>query len=166
MAKLARKFDVLRGWPKEGAIDLVFKANAASITTPIKAGQLIQYDTAGGIGEIELATAVDIEAVGTKPIFLCVEGNEDFSGSFLDKVVALESNCVAVLESVHNYTFNAGMVPGAALTYAAGLWILASNVDHHVVGYVMENKHATNSTITVKFNGGQMVRYGAYPASP
>ncbi len=143
MAILTSKFDVLRGWPKEGAIDETFPVYSPGGTpVAIPSGSVIYLRTDG---------TVDLVSVGSNPaaVWLVVEGNDDYSGAYLQKVVALRGNCV-----VQTSNFEAGSwAVSSMVSYTLGQFSLAASGEQ-VVGEVLKDDRATNGTLTIYFHGG------------
>lgn len=143
MAILTSKFDVLRGWPKEGAIDETFPVySPLGVPAAIPSGSVIYLRTDG---TVDLATVAGNPA----PVFLVVEGNDDLSGKYLNKVVALRGNCVV---QTSNFTAGSWAV-NSMVTFDGGEFRIAASGEQ-VVGEVWKDDRATNGTLTVYFHGG------------
>lgn len=150
MSKLNSLFDVLRGWPKEGAIDETFVIGQ---TTPgtfdaISVGMVVHQGTDGAV---VAATTPNRSTTSALATWVVVEGNDDYSGTFLEKAVCLRANAVFKLDPAN---FNAGVyTPGTALTFSAGKWQPAV-ANGQIIGEVMKDDTATDGTITVYYSGG------------
>lgn len=160
MAILTSLFDILRGWPREGALDESFPIKDSET---VIAGEVVQYDAGGANpGAITAATTADRASANAKAVFVVIEGNDDFSSQFVGKAVVLRSNAVFQLDPA-NFVDNAGLVPGAPVTCGsqsdsskAGMWLLAVTNDQ-IIGYVEQNNVAVNGTIVVRFeNTGEI----------
>lgn len=145
MALLTKKFDVLYGWPKEGAIDYSFKV-AGSATRA--SGDVVMLDTAGEI----VVAATNTTA---KPVFVVVEGNDDFSGSYVDKAVCLRSNCVVRVENYVTAGAPGTFDEGTLVTYenSTGKWA-AAQTGEQVIGEVWKDERTANGTLVIYFHGG------------
>lgn len=142
--KLDSKFDVLRGWPREGALDETFPVVAG---VKHVAGTIVALDAAGNA---VAATTGDAALSNSQPVWIVVEGADDYSGDFVRKVVCLRGNCLVrttlfdgaiALYSINTLvSFNAGKFKVAVAT-------------NQIVGEVV-TKNATNGTIDVYYHGG------------
>jgi hypothetical protein len=146
---LNSKFDVLRGFPKEGAIDETFEVYApAGVPVDLPAGSII-YKRSDGT--VDLADTPDRTSVNGIATWVVVEGNDDYSGSFLNKVVAVRANAVFKLDPAN---FTAAALPaGAKLTMQSGIWTLAV-ATNQIIGEVLVDDQAVDETITVYYSGG------------
>jgi hypothetical protein len=147
---LNSKFDVLRGWPREGAIDEVFPINQTVPGTDdlLPLGMVFFVNTTG---KAEAATTPNRAAANAVATWVVVAGNDDFSSQFTHKVVGLRSNAEFKLDPSN---FNAGVyTPGVKLTFSAGKWqpAVATN---QIIGEVLQDNTATDGTIVVMYTGG------------
>jgi hypothetical protein len=147
---LNSKFDVLRGWPREGAIDESFGINETVPGTPdsLPLGTVVAINAGG-----KAAAATTPNRTTTNPVatWVVVAGNDDFSSQFVGKVVCLRSNAMLRLDPSN---FNAGTyTPGTKLTFSAGKWqpAVATN---QIIGEVLQDNTATDGTIVVQYTGG------------
>ncbi len=134
---LNSKFDILRGYPKEGAIDETFPIHVTSGTfDSVVLGMVVKLNTDG---TVNAATTPDRSAV------------EAISGAFLQKAVCLRANAVFRLDPSN---FNAGSyTPTTRLTFSAGKWQPAVT-NNQIIGEVLEDNTATDGTIVVYYSGG------------
>ena len=148
--KLNGLFDVLRGWPREGAIDETFPAHkSGGVLDVLPPGTVVTMQVADG--SMAVATTPDRTAVDALPTWVVVEGTDDFSGQFVEKVVCLRSNAMFRLDPAN---FNAGTYAlRTPLTFSAGKWQEAATKDQ-IIGEVMSDDRATNGTIVVFYHGG------------
>ncbi len=146
---LNSKFDVLRGWPQKGAIDETFPVTVVAgnpVVLPLGTVVTPQLD-----GSVNRATS-PAAAADPIPVWLVVEGNEDFSGRFLQKVVCVRSNVEAQLDPSN---FVAGAyVPGSLLSFVNGQFVLATT-GQQVIAEVLENSVPTDGTLKIFFDGGK-----------
>ena len=151
MSVLNSKFDVLRGWPKEGAIDESFGIHQTTPGTDdsLPQGMVIAI---GSDGLAVAASTPDRSSVNAVATWVVVAGNDDFSSQFVHKVVALRSNAMLKLDPSN---FNASTyTPGVKLTFVAGLWQPA--VTHNqIIGEVLQDNTATDGTIVVMYTAGE-----------
>lgn len=152
---LNSKFDVLRGWPKEGAIDESFGIHQTTPGTDdsLPRGTVI---TIGSDGLAVAATTPNRSTTNAVATWVVVEGNDDFSGQFTRKVVALRSNAMFELDPSN---FNAGVyTPGTKLTFSAGKWQPAAT-NNQIIGEVLQDKTATTGTVVVEYTGGESASF-------
>lgn len=145
MALLTKKFDILRGWPREGAIDESFKIHETTPGTPdtLAQGMLVTQDLTDGTAK--LATDNDV----LKQVWVVIEGNDDFSAQFVDKVVCLKGNCELRLDPGNFLTGSYG--PGVDLSYddaGTGKWTVATS-GMQVVGYCVSDDRSVDGTLVV-----------------
>ena len=147
---LNSKFDVLRGWPREGAIDEVFPINQTVPGTDdlLPLGMVFFVNTTG---KAEAATTPNRTTTNAVAPWVVVAGNDDYSSQFTHKVVGLRSNAEFKLDPSN---FNAGVyTPGTKLTFSAGKWQVAV-ATNQIIGEVLQDNTATDGTIVVMYTGG------------
>jgi hypothetical protein len=143
-------FDVLRGWPKEGAIDESFTINQTTPGTDdsLPMGTVIYINTSGFA---QAATTPNRSSANSVATWVVVAGNDDFSSQFVHKVVALRSNAMLKLDPSN---FNSGSYTvGTKLTFSAGKWQPAAT-NNQIIGEVLQNNAATDGTLVVMYTGG------------
>lgn len=149
MALLSNLFDVLRGWPREGAIDQTFTptlSGGASVQLPPGSVVSVQAD-----GTVNLASTPNITTTDAVATWVVLESNEDFSGTFVNAVVCLRKNAVLQLDPSN---FSAGSYPpGTKVSFASGLFQVAV-ANNQIIGEVLVNNVATNGTIVIYYDGG------------
>jgi hypothetical protein len=147
--RLNSKFDVLRGWPKEGAIDTAFPIHATSGTPDtLPPGMVVALQSDGSVAA---ATTVNRSTTNGTPTWVVVEGNDDFSAQFVGKVNCIRKNAVLRLDPAN---FNAGSYAvGSLVTFSSGKWQLAVT-NNQVIGEVIEDDRATDGTLVVYYDGG------------
>lgn len=149
--RLNSKFDVLRGWPREGALDETFPIHETVAGTPdsLVSGMVCVLDaTSGGLKAATTPNRTSADGLAT---WVIVEGNDDFSAQFVKKAVALRSNAMFRLDPAN---FNAGTYTrGTKLTFSAGKWqpAVATN---QIIGEVIKDDTAVDGTVVVMYTGG------------
>lgn len=145
---LNKLFDVLRGWPREGAIDETFPAHVTAGTPDaLPAGTVVTIQSDGSMAA---ATTPNLSTTDPLPVWVVVEGNDDFSGTFLEKVVCLRMNAELKLDPAN---FSAGSYnPGTLLSFSGGKFEVAAT-NNQVIGEVISNNTA-DGTLTIFYNGG------------
>src|SRR2546422_56239 len=99
MALLNSKFDILRGWPREGAVDESFPIHVTTGTVDtLKQGMLVMQDTTDGSAKLAATNTA------AKPVYVVIEGNDDFSAQFVSKVVTLKGGCELRLDPANFLT--------------------------------------------------------------
>jgi len=155
------KFDMLRGWPREGAIDEAFKARVQSGTPDtLPAGTVVFLNTDGAVQRAD--RAVDGALTGTKykSLWLVITGNEtgDYDGMVTGKVTCLRGNCMVRLAPA-NYKAGQTYTIGMPLTYGtggdAGLFVPAAS-GQPVIGEVIRNDITIDSTLVIMYMGAQL----------
>lgn len=146
---LNSKFDILRGYPKEGAIDHTFPIHQTAGTyDAIVMGEVVAV---GSDGSVAAATTPNRSTVEGVAVWVVIAANDDFSGTFLEKAVCLRSNAMLRLDPAN---FNAGTyTPGTKLTFSSGKWQPAVT-NNQIIGEVIADNTATDGTIDVYFTGG------------
>jgi hypothetical protein len=147
---LNSKFDVLRGWPREGAIDESFIINQTvpNVDDLLPMGTVV---TVNATGKAVAATTPNRATTNPVSTWIVVAGNDDFSSQFVHKVVGLRMNAEFKLDPSN---FNAGVyTPGTKLTFSAGKWQVAV-ATNQIIGEVLQDNTATDGTIVVFYTGG------------
>lgn len=150
MSRLNSKFDILRGFPKEGAIDQSFGIHQTTPGTDdsLPSGVVV---TVGTDGKVVAATTPNRSTTNPVKTWVVIEGNDDYSAQFVSKVVCLRSNAMLKLDPSN---FNAGVyTAGTALTFSSGKWQPATT-NNQVIGSVVADNTATDGTIDVMYDGG------------
>lgn len=146
---LNSKFDILRGWPKEGAIEEtfdVYSPGGTPVTLP--AGTVIYKRSDNTVDLADTGNRTSANGIAT---WVVIEGNNDYSGAFLNKVVALRANVMFKLDPAN---FTAAALPaGAKLTMQSGIWTLAV-ATNQIIGEVVTDNQNIDGTIDVYYSGG------------
>ena len=155
MALLNSLFDILRGWPREGAIDETFPVHITTgsydLLTP---GMVVNYDPSTGTAIA--ATTPDLTGADAIPVWVVIESNTDFSGQFLQKVVCIRANAVLRLDPSNITT--GSYTRGALLSFATGIWTVAAT-KNQVIGEVLEDNRTVDGTLKVYYSGGMTKKY-------
>lgn len=143
-------FDVMRGWPREGAIDESFVIHQTSppVYDLLPSGTVVAVQTDGTVAAASTPNRSSANATAT---WVVVEGNDDFSAQFVNKAVCLRANAELKLDPSN---FNAGSyTPGTKLTFSSGKWQPAAT-NNQIIGEVLQDNTATDGTIVVFYTGG------------
>lgn len=153
MALLTNKFDVLRGWPREGAIDETFNVKINGGTpVSLPPGHLVEVQSDG---TVDAATTPNMTSANAKAVWVVVESNQDFSGAYLRKVVCLRKNAVLRLDPAN---LTAGSyTPGEKLSYNAGKFKVAVATEQ-IVAEVLKDDTAIDGTVVVYYDGGAIAK--------
>lgn len=148
--RLSSKFDVLRGWPREGAIDEAFYINqAVPGTDDLLPLGTVFYVNSSGKAQAASSPAALADAIG---VWVVVAGNDDFSGQFVGKVVGLRGNAMLRLDPAN---LNAGTyTPGVPVTFSSGKWQPATVAGNQIIGEVVADNTAVDGTVVVMYTGG------------
>jgi hypothetical protein len=149
MALLNKKFDVLRGWPREGSIDEVFPVHVVSgsaVSIPLGSVVVQQSD-----GSVDLATTGNLGSVNGAPVWLVVEGNDDFSATFVGSVTCIKGNAEVRLDP-SNFISGSYAV-NTMLTFSAGKFQPAVT-GNQIIGWVIEDDRAVDGTLRIFYSGG------------
>jgi uncharacterized protein YaiE (UPF0345 family) len=152
---LASKFDILRGYPREGAIDEVFPVNQTSPPAydALPSGSVI---TVNSSGNAVLATTPNRSSTNPVAVWVVIEGNDDFSGTFLEEVTCLKGNAELKLDPSN---LNAGaFTVGEYVTFSSGKWSVATT-NNQIIGFVLANNVSVDGTVTVMYTGGDTASF-------
>jgi len=147
---LASLFDILRGYPREGAIDEVFPVNQTSPPAydSLPSGTVI---TVNSSGNAVAATTPNLSSANYVPTWVVIEGNDDFSGTFLEEVTCLRANAELKLDPSN---LNSGsFTVGTLVTFSSGKWSPATT-NNQIIGEVLSNNQSVDGTIVVLYTGG------------
>jgi hypothetical protein len=154
MALLNNLFDILRGWPREGAIDETFPAHVVSGSPVVLAPGTVV--TMQSDGSVDKATTPALGSADAIPVWVVIESNQDFSGQFLASVVCLRSNAKFRLDP-SNFVAGSYAV-GTLLSFNGGQWKVAASGDQ-VIGEVMLDNRAVDGTLQVLYTGGMTAKH-------
>lgn len=145
---LNSKFDTLAGYPNGSALAWPFeikKSGGVAVLLPI--GTIVTTEKSGTTTVVNAATTPDLSTQNPKPMWVVVEGNDDFSGQFVGKCAAVKLGTGFIWET-DQYT--AGTYdPGTPVSVNAGkLKVKAAN--EQIIGYVLEDRTATKGTVVIE----------------
>lgn len=154
--RLNNKFDVLRGWPREGALDETFPIHqtVAGTDDALVPGMVCTVDaTSGGLKATTTPNRTSADAVAT---WIIVEANDDFSSQFVKKAVGLRANAMFRLDPAN---LAAGTYTrGVKLSFNAGKWKPAA-ITEQIIGEVIKDDTAVDGTIVVYYDGGTAAKF-------
>ena len=147
MSVLASKFDITRGYPN-GALEEDFPIKKTGGTyEAIPAGHLVTPEAdALGAAVISAATTPDLSAADPKPVWLVVEGNDDFSGSYVKKAHCLRVGTGLIWETAV-YTPGSYAV-GTAVSFSAGK-VKVKAANEQIIGYVVANEITSRGVLRI-----------------
>lgn len=148
-------FDVLRGWPREGAIDETFPIHQTTPGTPdvLHAGNIVSVQSDGSVA---LATTPNRSSTNSTATWVVITDSTDFDASFVGSVTCLRANAEFKLDPSN---FNASSFPiGSKLTFNTGLWTQAAT-NNQIIGEVLANNSATDGTLVVYYSGGDTASF-------
>lgn len=151
---LTSKFDVQRGYPREGALDEsfpIYTPGGTPVSLPRGTVIYVRSD-----GTVDVATTPNRSAANAVATWVVVEGNDDFSSQFVGKVVAIRGNAMLKLDPAN---FTAAALPaGAKVSFSAGKFVLATT-NNQIIGEVVTDSQAVDSTITIIYTGGDTAAF-------
>jgi hypothetical protein len=140
MSKLNSKFDIVTvdNPMAAAALAQVLDVSAASalntngtpVAGAIPAGSIVKMDAAG---KAVLATTTNVTTGDLVPVFVTIDGNDDYSGSFVWKLTVLQGGFTMVTDLISGSI--SGFTPGVLVSFTAGLVKVAATNDQ-VIGYV------------------------------
>jgi hypothetical protein len=152
--KLSSLFDILRGYPREGAIDEVFPIHVSSGTySSVTLGMVVSVGTDG---TVQAATSPNRSSANGIATWVVIAGNEDFSGTYLEEAVCLRANAELKLDP-SNLTTGSFTV-GTKLSFNAGQWTPATT-NNQIIGEVLSNNQSVDGTIVVYYTGGDAASF-------
>jgi hypothetical protein len=150
MALLNSKFDTPRGYPNGSALAEPFKikktgAPLAPVSLP--QGTLITQELQNNETVMDAATSPNLTAADPIDVWVVVEGNDDYSGEYVEKVMACKCGSGLIWETdqlaVGTYT------PGTALSFSAGQLKPKTLATEQIIGHVLHDFTSTKGTIWV-----------------
>lgn len=147
MSLLNSKFDVLRGYPNGSALTWPFeiKKNGGTPVT-LAAGNIVTQELSGVLTVVDKATTPNITSADPLDVWLVVEGNDDFSGQFVNKCAAVKIGS-GVIWKTDDYA-SGTYTPGVAVSYAAGQVKVKASTEQ-IIGYVLEDRTATEGCVVI-----------------
>jgi len=118
-------FDILRGWPRGGAVEDVFTPTGS---VELEEGDLIEVLSTGLVNKVTLASG------DTKLVYIVVEGNkssDSYSGNYLGKVVAITGDYKVITTKYASGSY----LPGLPVTVIGGKFSLLVKGEP-IVGFV------------------------------
>lgn len=147
MSLLASKFDPQRGYPNGSALAEPFKIKLSGGTPEsLPIGTLVAPETQTGQTVVSAATTPDITSADPLDVWLVVEGNDDYSGAYVGKVMAVKCGSGIIWET-DSYAAGTYAV-GSAVSYSAGV-LKEKGATEQIIGYVLDNFIATKGTIRI-----------------
>jgi len=148
MSLLNSKFDILRGYPNGSALAWPFqikKSGGSYVAIP--AGTIVTTELLGLNTVVDKATTPNTSINDPKPMWLVVEGNDDFSGQFVQKCAACKLGSGIIWETE---SYAAGSyTPGVAVSVSAGV-VKVKAANEQIIGHVLEDRTATKGTIVIE----------------
>lgn len=149
MALLNNLFDILRGWPGQGAIDDTFPVHVSGGTPDtLIPGTVVTIQPDGSMAAASTPNRSSADAL---LVWVVISGNTDFDGQFLEKVVCLQSNAEFRLDPA-NFASGSYSV-GSPLSFVSGQWTLATT-NNQIIGQVLVDNRAVDGTMNVFYTGG------------
>jgi hypothetical protein len=149
MALLNSKFDTPRGYPNGSALAEPFKIKkTGSPLAPVTLGQgsLITQELQNNETVMDKATSPLLNEADPIDVWVVVEGNDDYSGEYVEKVMACKCGSGLIWETDDFAT--GSYPPGTALSFSAGQ-LKVKGANEQIIGYVLHDYTATKGTIWI-----------------
>ena len=149
MALFSSKFDITRGYPNGSALAEPFKIKlTGSPLAPVSMpqGSLITQELQGLETVMDLATSPLLNAADPIDVWVVVEGNDDYSGEYVKKVMACK--CMSGLIWETDQLTAGAYTPGTPLSFTAGK-LKVKDTNEQIIGYVLDDFTATKGTIRI-----------------
>ncbi len=147
MSVLASKFDVTRGYP-HGALEEDFDVKKSGSTyESIPGGHLVVAEAdASGVPVVSAGTTPNTSTADLAQVWLVVEGNDDFSGSYVKKVHCCKVGSGLTWETDQ---YAAGTyVVGTPLTFDSGK-LKVKGTNDQLIGHVVQNEVTARGVLRV-----------------
>lgn len=149
MSLLNSNFDITRGYPNGSALAEPFaikKVGSPLAPESMPQGTIVTQETQNGATVMSAATTPDLSSADPVDAWLVVEGNDDYSGAYVGKIMACKCSTGLIWETDQITT---GSYPaGTAVSFTAGkLKVKAAN--EQIIGYVIDDDTATKGTVRI-----------------
>jgi len=149
MSILTSKFDILRGYPNGSALTWPFiikKVGSPLAPAAIPAGSLVTQELQNGQTVVNLATTPNLSVADPIDVWLVVEGNDDYSGQYVEKVAAAKPGTGVIWETDQ---FAAGSyTPGTPVSFSSGV-LKVKGANEQIIGHVLEDNSATTGVVRI-----------------
>lgn len=141
------KFDFHRGYPNGSALAEPFAIKkVAGVPVSLPGGTLVTQELSGTETVVDKATTPDLSSADPIQVWLVMEGNDDYSGEYVEKVQAVRLGS-GVIWSTGEYTAGS-YTPGTPVSFSAGK-IKVKAANEQIVGYVLYDKTATEGKVYI-----------------
>jgi hypothetical protein len=144
MALLNSKFDITRGYPNGSALAepfAIIKIGSPLAPKAIPQGKIVTQSLQSGVTVMDVATSPNLSVADPIQVWLVVESNDDFSGTFVGKLNAILLGTGVIWETTD---FAAGSYPpGTAVSFSAGQ-VKVKGANEQIIGYVVADESATS----------------------
>jgi hypothetical protein len=147
MALLNSKFDTPRGYPNGSALAEPFKIKKTGSTpNAIAQGKIVTQELQAGATVVDLATTPDLSSADPIDAWLVVEGNDDYSGEYVEKVMAVKCLSGIIWETAD---FAAGSYPpGTPVSFSSGQ-VKVKGANDQIIGHVLDDLQTSKGTIRI-----------------
>jgi|MudIll2142460700_1097286.scaffolds.fasta_scaffold00003_139 hypothetical protein len=141
-------FDILRGYPNGSALAEPFpiKQTTPGVYESLPAGAIVTQELQNNQAVMSKATTPNVSIADPIQVWLVVEGNDDFSGQYTGMCMCVRLG-TGFIWSTKTYTAGT-YTPGVPVSFNAGV-IKAKAVNEQIIGYVREDKTATEGKVVV-----------------
>jgi len=147
MTLLASLFDFHRGYPNGSALAWPFLIKkTAGVPATIAAGSIVTQELSGTDTVIDLATTPNTSIADPVSPWLVMEGNDDYSGTFVEKVNAVRLG-TGIVWRTDDYAAGT-YTPGVAVSFSAGQ-VKVKAANEQIIGHVLEDLTATVGVVVI-----------------
>jgi hypothetical protein len=146
---LNSKFDITRGYPNGSALSEPFaikKTGSPLAPVSLPQGTLVTQELQSGATVVDAATTPDLSSADPIDVWLVVEGNDDYSGEYVEKVMACK--CLSgIIWETDQYTAGS-YPPGTPVSFSAGK-LKVKGANEQIIGHVLDDLTATKGTLRI-----------------
>jgi hypothetical protein len=149
MALLNSKFDTRRGYPNGSALAEPFaikKTGSPLAPVSLPQGTLVTQELQNSATVMDAATSPDLSSADPIDVWLVVEGNDDYSGEYVEKIMACK--CLSGLIWETNDFAAGSYTPGTPVSFSAGQ-VKVKATNEQIIGHVLHDFSSTTGTIWV-----------------
>lgn len=141
-------FDILRGYPNGSALAEPFpiKQTTPGVFEALPAGAIVTQELQNNQAVMSKATTPNVSTTDPIQVWIVVEGNDDYSGQYTGMCMCVRLG-TGFIWSTKTYTAGT-YTPGVPVSFNAGV-IKAKAVNEQILGYVREDKTATEGKVVV-----------------
>jgi hypothetical protein len=140
-------FDPQRGYPNGSALAEPFKIKTtAGVPNTIAAGKIVTQELQNGETVVDLASTPDLSSADPIDAWLVVEGNDDYSGEYVGKCMAVK--CMSGVIWATSDFATGTYTPGTPVSFSSGQ-IKVKAANEQIIGHVLDDNSATTGVIRI-----------------